>query len=237
LKELPESTLAIFVSPNPDKRSRFYKWLNTNAKKEEFIAPKGREMLSWVQRKFQRHQKSISPLAAEMLVFYCGEDLNVISHEVEKLSLLEKTSYDEKTIERYVTPNPEAKIFKVLDMVGKTSPDRLLKEFNQMVQSGEDLMMIFYMIVRQFRLLVQIKYLMDRKYPKDAIQKKMKLAPFQIGALLQQADAFTFRTLQLAYSRLAEMEFGIKTGKTPTSADQSHLFHLRLDQFLCTLYE
>src|SRR5690606_33830354 len=65
LENLPETTLAIFASPNPDKRSRFFKWLQKNTKTETFVLPKGREMLSWVQQKFHRSQKSITPRGAE----------------------------------------------------------------------------------------------------------------------------------------------------------------------------
>jgi len=237
LQQLPETTLALFVSPAPDKRSRFFKWLNTHAKKETFVAPKGREVISWIQRKFQRHQKSITPQGADMLSFFCGDDLNRIDQEVEKLTLLSLPSIDEKMVERYVTPHPEAKIFKVLDLVGKIPPGKLLQEFSQLVESGEDLMMIFYMIVRQFRLLVQIKFLLLKRLPRDVVQKRMKLAPFQIGGLAKQSENFSLDLLKASFKRLTEIEYQIKTGKTPVSADRSGLLHLRIDQLLCSLYE
>ncbi|MGE3278332.1 MAG: DNA polymerase III subunit delta [Candidatus Altimarinota bacterium] len=237
LKSLPDSTLAIFVSPNPDKRSRFYKWLNTHAKKEEFLSPKGREIVSWIQQKFQRHQKAVTPRGAETLAFFCGDDLNRLFQEIEKLSLLEAASFDEKAIEQYVTPHPEAKIFKALDLVGNIPPEQLLKVFHQLMTSGEDGMMVFYMIVRQFRLLVQIKSLQEGRLPRDVIQKKMKLAHFQIGAFMKQSERFRLETLKRAYRALTEIEYQIKTGKTPTASDQSGLLQLRIDQFLYSLYE
>jgi len=237
LKTLPETTLALFVSPNPDKRSRFYKWINSRAKKEEFLSPKGRGIISWIQQKFQRHQKSISPKGAEALAFFCGEDLHRVHQEISKLCLLNHSSLDEKTVEQFVTPYPEAKIFKTLDLVGKIPPHQLLRAFNQLVSSGEDLMMIFYMIVRQFRILVQIKSLQRDGFPKEGIQKKMKLAPFQVGAFLKQAENFSLDTLRKAYHCLTEIEYQIKTGKTPSSSDASELLQLRIDQFLCSLYE
>jgi DNA polymerase-3 subunit delta len=237
LQNLPDTTLVIFASPTPDKRSRFFKWLQKNAKVEEFTMPRGREMLAWVQKKFQRHQRSISPRAAEVLLFYCGEDLNTISHEVEKLSLLGVESIDEKMIERYVTPNPEAKLFKVLDLVGKVSPKELLFEFSELIKSGEDLMMVFYMIVRQVRLLTQIRSLKDTGMPREVIQKKMRLAPFQVGALAKQAESLSLAVLRRSYRHLTTIELDIKTGKIPVTADNNQLLHLRLDQFLCSLYE
>jgi len=237
LENLPETTLAIFASPNPDKRSRFFKWLQKNTKTETFVLPKGREMLSWVQQKFHRSQKSITPRGAETLIFFCGEDLNSISHEVDKLCLLSAGTIDEKTIEKFVTPHPEAKLFKVLDLVGKVPPEKLLKEFSALAESGEDLMMIFYMIVRQIRLLTQMRSLKDKGMPREVIQKKMKLAPFQVGALSRQAEDLSFPVLRRAYRQLAEIELQIKTGKIPLTADNNELLHLRIDQFLCALYE
>lgn len=235
LAHLPETTLVIFASPTPDKRSRFFKWLQKNAKTEEFIQPKGREMLTWIQKKFQRQQKAITPRGAEALLFFCGEDLNSISHEVDKLSLLSQDTIDEKMIERYVTPHPEAKLFKVLDLVGKAAPEQLLREFTALVESGEDLMMIFYMIVRQVRLLTQVRFLKDKGMSREVIQKKMKLAPFQVGALNRQAEGLSFPILRRAYRQLTEIELQIKTGKIPLTADNNELLHLRIDQFLCGL--
>ena len=98
-------------------------------------------------------------------------------------------------------------------------------------------MLIFFMVVRQLRLLIQIKSLLDKNQSRGVIQKRLKLAPFQVNMLIQQARYFSLEKLKEAYKNLAQMDYQIKTGVIPSSSSGEELLHLKFDQFLCSLYE
>lgn len=237
LADLPESTLAIFVSAKPDKRGKFYKWISKHATVESFALPKGRELQSWVQSRVQQGGAQIDAQAAQMLILYCGEDIVRIDGEIQKLLLLDRPQLSRADIQHFVSPTPEGKIFQCLDLMGKVSRVEILRAFEQLFQTGEDSMMVFFMLVRQMRLLLQIRSLLDEGMPSSMIQKKMKLAPFQVGLLVKQAEAFSFSQLKRAHRQLAEMDLKIKTGRLPSSGQGTALLNLSIDHFLCTLYE
>lgn len=237
IEDIPESSLVIFVSPKPDKRVRFYKQLAKIATLELFELPKGRDLQIWVQQRLKAQGKTMSPSALNLLLLYCAEDLDRIAGELEKLQLLDLEMIGEEEIKRFVSASPEAKIFQALDLIGKAPRQEVLKSFEQLVRSGEELMLIFFMIVRQFRLLLQTRYLMDRQSSKPAIQKRLKIAPFQVSMLCKQASSFSYDTLKRGYHQLSVLDFQIKTGKIPVTAASAELLHLKIDQFLCSIVE
>lgn len=237
LEQLSETSLVIFVSQNPDKRTRFYKYLSQQAQMEAFPVPQGAELLSWLSKRLQRSQRRITPAAAQMMAYYCGGDVDRLALEVDKLSLIESSEIQESDVARLVSPSPEAKVFQMLDLMGKGTLHDVLSELQRLLISGEEIMMVFAMIVRQFRLLIQMRSLLDQSASPQGIQKRLKLAPFQVGMLIKQARFFTLEQLREAYSRLAQMDYQIKTGKIPLSADSNSLLNLKIDQFLCSLYE
>jgi DNA polymerase-3 subunit delta len=237
LTDIPETSLVIFVATKPDKRGKFYKWMAKNAKLESFDLPKGREMQSWVIQRLQKNGMNIDAQAASLLILYCGEDIVRINGELKKLQLLDRESISTADIQKFVSPTPEGKIFQSLDLMGKASRQETLRSFEKLFQTGQDPMMVFFMLVRQVRLLLQMRSLLDRNMPRPALQKKMKLAPFQVGMLSKQAETFRFDQLRKAYSRLSKMDFKIKTGRIPSSSQGEELLQLSIEQFLCSLYE
>ena len=236
LENLSESTVLIFVSQKPDKRSRLFKLLSKIATIESFEIPQGNELRSWTSQQFRRQGKSITPKALEILMFKIGQEPARLGQEIDKLCLLEQDTICEANIETCVASTPEAKIFKTLDLIGNASAPVIMKSLEQLARSGEETMMVFFMIVRQFRLLIQIRSLLDRAASDGNIQKRLKLAPFQAAALIRQARAFTMVDLKRTYHQLAEIDLEIKTGRIPISAGKEELLQIKIDQLMLKLF-
>lgn len=237
LPNIPETTLAVFVCPKPDKRLKFYKTLIKHAEVEEFSLPKGKAMLGWIESRAQANNQAMAPGASELMALFCGEDVERIEKELEKLAVLDISTISEKDVQKYVSPSPEAKIFQVLDQLGKGNQQSVLMAFESLLKTGEDLMMVFFMVVRQFRLLVQTRILLDKGFPQGALAKKLKIAPFQVNMYAKQAGYFSAAQLKKAYKELALMDYRIKTGRLPSPQQSPEVFMSSIDQFLCSLYE
>jgi DNA polymerase-3 subunit delta len=69
------------------------------------------------------------------------------------------------------------------------------------------------MIVRQFRLLVQVKALKAKGASSIDVAKALKIHPFPAGKLHRQATHFTVAQLDKVYRHLSETDVEIKTGK------------------------
>jgi DNA polymerase-3 subunit delta len=69
------------------------------------------------------------------------------------------------------------------------------------------------MIVRQFRLLIEVKALKANGASSRDIAQTLKIHPFPAGKLYGQATHFTAAQLEKVYRHLSETDVEIKTGK------------------------
>jgi len=237
LKAASETAVIIFVSPVPDKRSRLYKTLVKLAGVESFSIPESRELGPWIEQSVRAKGKRITPGARDLLMLFTSQDVTKLPGEIEKLSLLDQETITEDMIGTFVSPTPEAKIFQMLDLIGTGSSLLVRRSLEQLARSGGEMMMIFSMIVRQFRLLIQVRDLMEKGNRIETIQRRLKIAPFQATMLTRQAKNFSPSQLRSAHTRLADIDLQIKTGKIPLSSGQDDFLHLRIDQLLCSLTE
>ena len=74
----------------------------------------------------------------------------------------------------------------------------------------QDTFSIFGMVVRQFRLLLQAREIIDNG---GNVQQALKQHPFVAKKLTAQARHFSISTLEAIYRRLIVIDEGAKTGK------------------------
>ncbi|HUQ85898.1 MAG TPA: hypothetical protein VM077_06280 [Candidatus Limnocylindrales bacterium] len=109
--------------------------------------------------------------------------------------------------------NPIIKLFKLpqtlfqfLENIKPGKSRELISLFHQTIESA-DAEMVFFMIVRQVRLLLGLSEIVSN--PIDEIKR---MAPWQHQKVQSQADAFEIQDLKILYSKLFAIEKGMKTG-------------------------
>lgn len=108
-------------------------------------------------------------------------------------------------VELFKTPRLVFKFLDSLRAFNKKQSLTLLKE----CLKTEEPEFIFYMLVRQIRLLILSQ--------EDLLEK---MAPWQIGKLKKQARNFTLKELLRLHKKLLRIDTKIKTGKTLISLNQ-----------------
>jgi DNA polymerase-3 subunit delta len=74
---------------------------------------------------------------------------------------------------------------------------------------------IFAMIVRQFRLLLQVRELLDQVSNPAEIAREIHLHPYVAGKISGQAYRFALPVLERIYHRLSEIDEEMKTSQVP----------------------
>ncbi len=192
----------------------------------KFELPKGDELERWVRNHVETRDGRITPQAASLLATNVGGDLLALTNEIEKLVLYKGPG---GTIEPadVVLLSPyaaEETIFELVDALGGRQSARAAELFQQKVNEGADPFYLFSMFIRQFRLLIQTRSLLDAGERPAGIAEQLKLRPFVADKLARQARGFSMTQLEQVYRRLLEIDVDTKTGQ----ADLLTALHLLL---------
>jgi DNA polymerase III delta subunit len=143
------------------------------------------------------------------------KDLNLIFWEPTELSKTAQALLKNATVKTFSFPQT---LFTFLDNVKPDNAGSLIKLFHQLRQNMEP-ELIFFMLVRQFRIMLGIE-------ASDKIDEVKRMAPWQLSKMQRQAKMFGEAKLKNSYQKLFEMDLGLKTGKIPYSIDRSIDFFL-----------
>lgn len=218
LPQMPETTRLFFLETKalPAKHP-----LIKLAEKEEtgyvkkFSRPEGSALERWIRDQVAVRHGRIQPRAVHLLAGNLGGNLEMLANEVEKL-VLYKGEGEEITTEDVTLLSPyaaEANIFDLVDALGNRNSKKAALLLQQKFSEGTDPFYLFSMIIRQFRLLIQVKELAETGKRPLAISQELKLHNFVVGKLYQQGQGFSLAQLEQIYRHLLDIDVGVKTGR------------------------
>ena len=80
------------------------------------------------------------------------------------------------------------------------------------IADGTEPEYLFAMIIRQYRLLIQVKELTEAGKKPPEISRILNIHGFVSGKLYQQSQNYDLAQLEQIYSHLLEVDVGVKTG-------------------------
>ena len=230
-EEAKDLTLVFWEKEKINKKLRLAKFLFKKAKKQEFGLLDGVKLMNWIVgeiREIKASVVSISPKAAEKLSVFVGNDLSLLSKEIEKLvAYKSKGEISEKDVELLVKSKIDTDIFKTIDSLARQDKKTAVGFLHDHLNSGEDPFYLLSMYFYQFRNLLKVKALAEKNVSEREIAQKLKLHPFVARKSLEQGRNFSLDQLKKLYKDLCEIDFGAKTGKIE--------IELALDKFIASV--
>ena len=218
LPNLPESARLIFLeSKSLPKNHPLVKLAQSEESGyvKSFSTPEGAQLENWIRRKVQEAGGQITPQATHLLALSVGSNLTTLDNEVEKLILYKGRAPIEAEDVTLLCPYvAEASIFDLVDAIGSRHGRSAARLLQHKLDDGTDPFYLFSMIVRQFRLLIQVKELAEAGLSPAKIAQAIKIHNFVAGKLYQQSQNFSLEQLESIYAHLLEIDVGVKTGQT-----------------------
>ena len=214
LENLSDTTVLVIVETEaPDKRLSLFKNLSKNATERCFEKPKGAMLSTWIIRRVEANGGKMGHNAAAYLVGAYGDSLGAINNEAQKLSLFARGEViTPEMIDTLVTGSIQQSIFIMTDQLAQRNIAGALKTIRKLNEQGQGAPFLFSMIVRQFRLMLEMKALMEDRTPQGAIAGKMDVKPFVVQKTLSQCKNFTYSQLKRALKNLLDVDRRLKTG-------------------------
>lgn len=131
-------------------------------------------------------------------------NLNIVFWEDNELSKSQLSNFPKVKAQLFQIPKT---LFSFLDNFSTNGSSNILN-FHEALKTT-DAEAIFYMLIRQFRLLLALSA------NSDGIEEAQRLAPWQKEKLQRQSRIFTVEQLKRTYNKLYETDLSIKTGVYP----------------------
>jgi DNA polymerase-3 subunit delta len=224
LENVPETTALVLIDradirsskkmENYQQNSPLFKWAVAHPQKtylRKCISPRDGAFIHWLSKRCHALGGEIHPTAAHLLAELVAEDPFIANQELIKLldyvDCQRPISTDD--IEQLTPFHGQSSIFDMVDAIGQRRGQEAL-QFLRRILEQDDPRYAFIMIIRQFRLLIQAREVMDAG---DDPRQKLKLHPYVVKKISVQARNFSLSDLERIYRQLLEIDVAAKTGQ------------------------
>ncbi len=228
-KNLPESTVIVLWEGVEDVKTKeakaFLARILEEKYKEHFKPLVGRDLVTWIEQEIHTRGGNIVPAALSYIAQHAAADMWYLTHLVDQLlAYANGTDITLAHVMEFVEEKVDDSIFNLVDAIVAKKPERVFKMIREQYRSGEDSGYIFAMLVRQFRILLELRDAIDRgeAVAGETLAKKMKIHPFVVKKTLPMASRYTMAELRRVYEALLDIDTKTKTG----AGDQSLLLDI-----------
>jgi DNA polymerase-3 subunit delta len=183
---------------------------------ERHALPPAREIPGWIIQYGRTQGGQIDDGAAERLAQMVGTDTRQAAQEITKLLTYVNwsrpvTATDVETLSP-LTAAPD--VFAMVDALAARNGRTAQRLLHRLLEA-QDAFSTWGMIVRQFRLLLLAREVLDGGGGEAQASKALGSPPFVARKVLGQARGFTIQRLEQIYHRLLEIDLAAKTGRMP----------------------
>jgi len=175
--------------------------------------PAARNMANWIRKKAADHGGAFTSYAASVLADHVGTNTQRAVHEIVKL--LTYVNYerpvDDDDVRRLTVQEHQSDIFDMVDAIGARDGQQAIELLHRILEDSE-FPPVFGMIIRQFRLILQAREILDEGGSEGELAKTLGQHSFVARKISTQARHFSLTELQAIYQLLHEMDVAMKTG-------------------------
>lgn len=219
LKNLKDSN-NIFVfweQGTPDKTNPLFKVFSQNKKYvQEFKPLETKKLTYWIKKYVENADGQIETPAVNLLISFIGNNLWQLSNELNKLlAFTNKKTITVSEVKELVQAKLDENIFGLADAIAINNKALAVRLLNEQFALGLNEIYILSMIIRQFRILTQLKSLAEQKLTQAEMVKQTRLHPFVVKKTLPLVNKFTLDKLKDIYSKLTALDHKFKSTSLP----------------------
>ncbi|MCK5416742.1 DNA polymerase III subunit delta [Candidatus Parcubacteria bacterium] len=199
------------------KKNKLFNFLDKLKFTQNFKYLNNTAIINFIKNTINKKSGKISNQAIIKLANLSGNDLWQINNNINILVNFKKNDeITEADIDKFVKGEATENIFALIDAICIKNKKLALELFENELEAGQAEGYLFYMINRQFKILLQIKLELEQNKTAKEITSKLKLHPFVVQKSSAQAKNFNLQKLKNILSYLIKLDSEIKTGKINT---------------------
>jgi DNA polymerase-3 subunit delta len=228
LEGLPDTTALVLVVDDSFERGDWRtlggkhwlrRWMAERGEGRVFYhlcqLPPLNRMAEWIRQEAKNQGGRFSFEAAAALVAHVDNDTQLASLEITKLLTYVdgQREVELSDVEELTARGGQANVFEMVDALAEGNASLAQKLLHRLLEE-EDELNLFGMVVRQFRLLLQAREILDEGKGVAEINQEVAHRDFLARKLADQARRFDMPGLEAIYRRLLEIDEAVKTGQS-----------------------
>jgi DNA polymerase III subunit delta len=202
------------IEPKEVEKHWLIKWAAKNSplvKLQAFMLPKPRDMSGWIVNEAKNQNGQIEPAAASHLAEMVGVDTRQAGMEISKLLAFVNWARPVRgsDVDSVCIVTSQQSVFDFVDALSQGNGKVAQKLLHRLLEN-EDPFSLWGMVVRQFRLLIQAREILDGRGNKDDVARALGVHPFVAEKTTGQADRFSIERLENIYHRLLTIDEQVK---------------------------
>lgn len=181
-------------------------------KAENFPLLQGEQLNKWIRAEVKKRGGAISSPAVLELASLVGSDLWNMVTEIEKLiNFKNRQEITPDDVRNMVRAKFDDNIFHLTDALAARNAKLSFKLLYDQLALGSHELYILTMLIRQFRILLQTKELIDREPNYYTVASRLQIHPFVAQKAIRDARRFSLAELKNIYRQLLEIDIRLKT--------------------------
>jgi DNA polymerase-3 subunit delta len=178
------------------------------------MLPRLKEMTGWIVNETKNQGGQIEPRAAEMLKDMVGVDTRQAGMEIAKVLAYVNWArpVSPTDVEAVCIVTSQQSVFDFVDALSNGNGKSAQHLLHRLLET-EDLFSLWGMVVRQFRLLIQAREILDGRGNKDDVARALGVHPFVAEKTTGQAARFSIEALESIYRKLLKIDEEVKTSQ------------------------
>lgn len=199
------------------EEKEFYLFLKGQKFAQEFKNFSSLELNNFIKKELASFNLKIDNKESQLLLAISGNDTWNLYNEIKKIAnfKLAQNMGDKilaEDIEKISSGIFSENIFSFTDAISAKNPKLASKILEEQYTAGSEADYILSMLLRQFKILLQIRVLLDLNYNTAKIISSLKLHPFVVNKGINQAKNFESKKLKKIINILAETELQNRQG-------------------------
>ncbi len=221
LEKTPDTAKVILYDtvekPKEADKHWLVKWAEKNktlVKAQPFFLPQQRDMPGWIIAEAKKQGGQIEPPAAAKLAEMTGVDTRQAGMEISKLLAYVNWGRPVRgsDVEAVCIVTSQQSVFDFVDALSQGNGKSAQKLLHRLLEN-EEAFSLWGMVVRQFRLLIQAREILDGRGNKDDVARALGVHPFVAEKTTGQAGRFSMEALEGIYRRLLRIDEQVKTSQ------------------------
>lgn len=212
---LADDTIVVVWDESPKPRAKDSKvlveQLITQPYSQAFEIPTGYALKGWITAQVQARGGTIESAATEQLSVLSGVSVAQLSHIIDQLvAYAAGRDITAADVTEFTPLKAEDNIFELVDTAISGNKQKAFTLLREQYRTGKDAHYMFAMLLRQYRIMLDIADILERRVRPDA--KAMGLHPFVLKKTMAVVQSKSYQSIVQSYQQLLDIDIAIKQG-------------------------